>query len=147
VLRLVEETARQKEDRARRFVFEGLCARSIDRPTPGTFTLLRVADGKRVPLQVAEDADDLSGHSSSKGEKRQVSRRIRSVSKGDFREVRLYLESGRYDAKGPQGKAGRQDLFGRASLEAGVRYRLTWTCRPVGSPKTVEASCEFTPAK
>jgi hypothetical protein len=38
---------------------------------------------------------------------------------------------------------GYLDLYGRARLESGVRYRLTWACWPVGAPKASETWCDF----
>ena len=60
-----------------------------------------------------------------------------------FKGTRLLLYNGTFKDKDPIGQAGILNVYGRAELEAGVRYRLTWACWPVGASKAVEISCEF----
>jgi hypothetical protein len=60
-----------------------------------------------------------------------------------FKGARVFLFDGTFRDKDPQGKAGILDLYGCPQLEAGVRYRLTWACWPVGASEAVEVSCEF----
>ncbi len=123
-------------------VFEGLAAVPIHRPGPEHFKLTRVTDSQAAPLLVAYDRDKVE---------RQSPRERRGAAPASefyvynslFKGARLYLYGGTFSHKDPQGIAGILDLYGCPKLEAGVRYRLTWACWPVGSSEAVEVSCEF----
>ena len=134
---------------ARQFVFRGSGGGPIHRAGPEHFRLTQAADGKRVALRVEYDRETLDEGADAPGTPRVVKvRRVKSARtvfpyNHLFQGVRLYLESGRYDAKDMAGRAGYLDLFARADLRPGVRYRLTWACWPVGATEAAEVSCEF----
>ncbi len=114
------------------------------------FRLTQAADGKPVRLAVAYDRERLDEQQERTGTPRVV-KKVRALQARDvlrynslFKGVRFYLESGGYDRKEEAGRAGYLDLFGRAELKPGVRYRLTWACWPVGAKEATEVSCEFT---
>jgi hypothetical protein len=135
--------------RAQLFVFEGSSAVSVHRPGPEHFKLTRVADGKEVALSVAYDRDDLEVPGGFGGPVKARAPRVRVRYRYNtlFKGVRLFLDTGPSDVKGVPGKAGVLDLYGRALLEPGARYRLTWACWPVGAWSAAEVSCEFALAK
>ena len=137
---------------AQQFVFRGSGAGPIHRAGPEHFRLTQVADGRRVALNVAYDRETLDDEAEGPGTPRTVrarGKRARTVFSYNylFKGVRLSLEGGRHDAKETMGREGYLDLFGRADLRPGVRYRLTWACWPVGATEAREVSCEFTAAK
>ena len=101
---------------------------------------------------MASDRESLDEDAAGPGTPRVVKMRVkraRTVLRYNclFKGVRLSLESGRYDAKETSSREGYLDLFGRADLRPGVRYRLTWACWPVGAMEAREVSCEFTAPK
>jgi hypothetical protein len=137
---------------AQQFVFRGSGAGPIHRAGPEHFRLTQTADGKGVALAVAYDRETLDEGAEGAGTPRTVKARVkraRSVLRYNylFKGVRLSLESGRYDAKEAMAREGYLDLFGRADLRPGVRYRLTWACWPVGATEAAEVSCEFMAGK
>jgi hypothetical protein len=129
-------------------VFEGQALGAIHRAGPEHFKLVavpdlaRLGDGAAVPLRVAYDRERVERR--SPGQARRVPPaedvyRYNSLFKG----VRVFLYQGTFPDADPQGKAGVLDLYGCPNLQAGVRYRLTWACWPVGASEAVEVSCEF----
>ena len=123
-------------------VFEGQALDPIHRSGPEHFKLTRVADTQAVSLRVAYDRETLERR--LPGKERRVAPeedvyRYNSLFKG----ARLFLYDGTFSAKDLQGQAGILRLYACAKLEAGVRYRLTWACWPVGAREAVEVSCEF----
>jgi hypothetical protein len=134
----------------RQFIFRGSGGGPIHRAGPEHFRLTQAADGQAVALTVAYDRETLDAQAERTGTPRVVkkvrAKRERNVLRYNslFKGVRLYLESGRYDRKDMMGREGYLDLFGRADLKPGVRYRLTWACWPVGAMEATEVSCEFT---
>ena len=123
-------------------VFEGLAAVSIHRPGPEHFKITRVTDMQAVPLRVAYHREHL--------EKLRPNQVPRVPAEQDqllynslFKGMRLFLYNGLFDAKDQENRAGILNLYGYPELEAGVRYRLTWACWPVGASEAVEVSCEF----
>jgi hypothetical protein len=137
---------------AQQFVFRGSGAGPIHRAGPEHFRLTQVADGKSVALTVACDRETLDAEAEGSGTPRTVKVRVkreRTVFRYNslFKGVRLSLESGRCDAKDMMGREGYLNLFARADLRPGVRYRLTWACWTVGATEASEVSCEFTADK
>ncbi len=149
-LRLVRTAPPGKQHSAgQQFVFRGSGGGPIHRAGPEHFRLTQAADGKPVALAVAYDRESLEKQEERTGTPRAVKvrvKRARDVLRYNslFKGVRLFLESGNYDRKEEAGAAGYLDLFGRAELKPGVRYRLTWACWPVGATEAREVSCEFT---
>jgi hypothetical protein len=132
-------------NRTRLLVFEGDGAGRIHRPGPEHFRLTRVSDGETVSLALAYERESLDDREPSP---RQTVRRLPPVREVYpynhlFKGVRLILDTGPHDAKDEARTAGHLDLYGRARLEAGVRYRLTWACWPVGASEAKEVSHEF----
>ncbi len=127
------------------FVFEGQCPTPMHRPGPEHFKLERVADGKRVPLTVAYERHHLDEDGPGGREKVMPARRLRAQLRYNtlFRGLRLHLDSGPFDAKDVALRKGQIDLYARARLELGTRYRLTWACWPVGAARPAEVSCDF----
>jgi hypothetical protein len=132
------------------FIFRGSGGGPIHRAGPEHFRLIQAADGKPVRLAVAYDRERLDEQQERTGTPRMV-KKVRALRARDvlrynslFKGVRFYLESGGYDRKEEAAQAGYLDLFGRAELKPGVRYRLTWACWPVGATEAREVSCEFT---
>ncbi len=123
-------------------VLEGEATDPIHRPGPEHFKLTRVTDMQAVPLRVAYDRDKVE---------RQVPGKARGAAPAQsvyvynslFSGTRLFLYDGTFSDKDPKEKAGVLDLYGCPNLEAGVLYRLTWACWPVGAREAVEVSCEF----
>jgi hypothetical protein len=139
-----------KAGKSQLFIFEGTFPTSVHRSGPEHFKLTRVSDGERVSLTVAYDKEDLEhGDAREKGDQqKEVVKRVRParnvlVYNHLFKGVRLSLDTGRFDAKDMQGHADLLDLYGRAKLEPGARYRLTWACWPVGAREAAEVSCDF----
>jgi hypothetical protein len=123
-------------------VFEGLAVTPIHRPGPEHFKLTRVTDGQAVPLHVAYDRERVEQQ--REGTKRSTPALETTYAYNSlFRGTRLFLYNGIFSAKDPVGKSGVLDLYGCPKLAAGVRYRLTWACWPVGEGEAVEESCEF----
>jgi hypothetical protein len=134
---------------ARQFVFRGSGGGPIHRAGPEHFRLTQAADGKVVPLRVAYDRETLDEEAERSGTPRMV-KKVRALRERTvypynylFKGVRLSLQSGLYEAKETAGREGYLDLFARADLRPGVRYRLTWACWPVGATEAAEVSCEF----
>jgi hypothetical protein len=128
--------------KGRAVVLEGRALGAIHRPAPEHFKLTRVGDGEAVPFRVAYDREKVERR--LPGQERPVMPaeyvyRYNSLFKG----VRVFLYQGTFREKDPIGRAGVLDLYGCPELEAGVRYRLTWACWPVGASEAVEVSCEF----
>jgi hypothetical protein len=137
---------------AQRFIFRGSCGGPVHRAGPEHFRLTQVADGKGVALRVAYDRETLDDEARGPGTPGIVKVRVkreRNILRYNslFRGVRFSLESGRSDRKETRAEAGYLDLFARADLRPGVRYRLTWACWPVGALEATEVSCEFTAGK
>ena len=132
------------------FIFRGSGGGPIHRAGPEHFRLTQAADGKPIRLAVAYDRERLDEQQERVGTPRVVKKvralRARTVLRYNslFKGVRFYLESGVYERKEEAGAAGYLDLFGRAELKPGVRYRLTWACWPVGAMEAKEVSCELT---
>jgi hypothetical protein len=136
---------RAREGKALLFVFEGTFPASVHRSGPEHFKLTRVSDGQEIGLNVAYDRETLDNDADHPREKVQRVRAARDRLRYNhlFKGVRLSLDSGRYDAKDTQRRADLLDLYGRAELEPGTRYRLTWACWPVGAREAAEISCDF----
>ncbi len=123
-------------------IFEGEATAPIHRPGPEHFKLTKVTDMQAVPLRVAYDRDQVE---------RQVPGKLRGSASAQsiyvynslFSGTRLFLYDGIFSDKDPKEKAGVMDLYGCPKLQAGVLYRLTWACWPVGAREVVEVSCEF----
>jgi hypothetical protein len=117
----------------------------MHRSGPEHFKLTRVDNGKVVGLSVAYDRSELNreGCPRDKVENRPANSMTRHAYNSFFKGVRFHLENGNYEAKGVAVEQGILDLFGRANLEPGVRYRLTWACWPVGAAKATEVSSDF----
>jgi hypothetical protein len=134
----------QRDGKAHHVVFAGSGAGPVHRAGPEHFKLVRVSDGERVALKVAYDRADLEPE--ARGEKRVPLKKPDLMEYSynyQFRGVAFSLSSGDYDAKDAQKALGQLPLYGRAGLEAGEKYRLTWACWPVGASEAVEVSCEF----
>jgi hypothetical protein len=145
--------AARQRPAAQQFVFRGSGAGPIHRAGPEHFRLTQAADGKVVPLRVAYDRETLKVEAEGPGTPRPV-KKVRALRERTvfpynylFKGVRLTLESRHYEAKETMGREGYLDLFARADLRPGVRYRLTWACWPVGALEATEVSCEFTAGK
>jgi hypothetical protein len=125
-------------------LFEGSAAGWVDCPRPEDFQLTRV-DGKEVRFWVARSLYDLPGWD------RELRKRVRElvIERGSARGVRFFLDyrpspdERLAEEKLMKESSGRLELFGQARLEPGVRYRLSWTCRPVGSARSAKACCDF----
>jgi hypothetical protein len=128
-------------------VFEGVSKAPIHRAGPEHFQLLRVSDGKVVPLDIAYDKDDLD--KTGKNGQREIKARARNVLSFNyqFHGVRLSLDTGPRDDKDMMEEEGILDLYGRAELEADTRYRLKWACWQVGATEATEMICEFVTTK
>jgi hypothetical protein len=130
-------------------VFEGAGGGKIHRAGPEHFKLTRVSDGQSVALAVEYDKETLDDRAREGGvrNREEVRRPVREAYAYNhlFEGIRLFLDSGRSEAKEAQDPQndGSLTLFARAKLEAGVRYRLTWACWPVGAPKATEVSVEL----
>jgi hypothetical protein len=134
-----------KQGQLQHFVFEGSGAGPIHRPGPEHFKLTRVSDGKEVFLSHSYDRSE---QDDERGVGKVVREREKNVAahyayNSHFKGVRFQLDNGSYNPKETARKQGRLDLFGRAKLEPGVPYRLTWACWPVGAMKASEVSVEF----
>jgi hypothetical protein len=123
-------------------VFEGIAVDPIHRPGPEHFKVTRVSDTQVVPMHLDYDREQV--------EKRRPDQvRGTRAQKGEllynslFKGTRLFLYNGTFGAKDPMGQAGILDLYGCPELEAGVLYRVTWACWPVGAKEAVEVTCEF----
>jgi hypothetical protein len=123
-------------------VFEGVAAGPIHRPGPEHFKLTRVTGTQTVPLRLDYERNNVE--SRLPGEKRDVAT-VKDVYiyNSLFKGARLFLYDGTWSVKDPEGEVGILDLYGCPKLEAGVLYRLTWACWPVGVKEAVEVSCEF----
>jgi hypothetical protein len=123
-------------------IFEGEAADPIHRPGPEHFKLTRVTDTRAVPLRVDYNREKVERRSP---QQRQAATPVQEVygCNSLFRGVRVFLYDGTFSMKHPEGKAGILGLYGCPTLEAGVLYRLTWACWPVGAREAVEVSCEF----
>ena len=123
-------------------VFEGEATDPIHRPGPEHFKLTRVTDMQALALRVAYDRNQVE---------RQAPGKVRGASAAQsvyvynslFHGARVILYDGNFRDKDPKENAGVLDLYGCPKLEAGVLYRLTWACWPVGAREAVEVSCEF----
>ena len=123
-------------------IFEGVATDPIHRAGPEHFKLTRVTNGESVSFRVDYDRDSVERRLPGK-ERALAPAKAIYVYNSLFRGTRLFLYDGDFRAKHPQGKAGILDLYGCPKLEAGVVYRLTWACWPVGAKQAVEVSCEF----
>lgn len=123
-------------------VFEGLAAVPIHRPGPEHFKLTRVKDEQRIGCRVAYDRDKVETRRPEQERVTPPQQKVH-VYNSLFRGTRLLLYDGSFDAKDPMEQAGVLVLYGCPKLEAGVRYRLTWACWPVGASKAVEVACDF----
>ncbi len=141
----------QGPDRPWLFVLEGDGGGPIHRAGPEHFVLTRVADGQTVSLFVEYDKETLNEQARirTQGSPRNPEMRLPAPLKTQyaynhlFRRVRLFLDTGRHDGKDAKEETGCLDLYGRARLEPGERYRLTWACWPVGARKATEVSVDF----
>jgi hypothetical protein len=135
--------------KAQRFVFEGTFPTSIHRAGPEHFKLTRVSDGEAINLTVDYDRESLEYDEPGSREKvkRVRATREKLVYNSLFKAIRFSLDIGRFEAKDVPHRNGQLDLYGRAKLEPGVRYRLTWACWPVGAREAAEASCDFEVSK
>jgi hypothetical protein len=133
------------------YVFEGTFPAPIHRAGPEHFRLTRASDGAAVGLTVAYDREALEADEPGcpRAPKQRASRvtQDRLPFNSLFKGVRLSLDTGACDAKDERHAAGELDLYGRAKLEPGRRYCLTWACWPVGAKEAAEASCEFEVAR
>lgn len=127
-------------------VIQGSGGGSIHRVGPEHFKLTRVADGQEVALVVAYDRERLEIRREGKEVARPPTKDTLPYN-ALFKGVRFQLDNGEYDAKDFAREQGYLELFGRAKLEPGVRYRLTWACWPVGALKASEITCEFESGK
>ncbi len=133
-----------------RWVFEGDGGGPIHRAGPEHLVLTRVSDGQAVSLFVEYDKETLDEQARirSRGSPYNPERRVPAIKSQYaynhlFRRVRLFLDTGRHDGKDAKEENGCLDLYGRARLEPGERYRLTWACWPVGAAKATEVSVDF----
>jgi hypothetical protein len=131
-------------------VFEGDGAGQIHRAGPEHFKLTRVSDDEAVSLAVEYDRETLDQQDRlvRQGTPRNLEQVIPALKvkykfNHLFQGVRLLLDNGRHDAKDAIAEGNSLYLYGRAKLEVGERYRLTWACWPVGAVKATELSVEF----
>jgi hypothetical protein len=145
---LVLKTGSEKEEKPV-FVFDGSFPGPIHRSGPEHFKLTRISDGERIDLVVAYDRATLDEETNSPRErfKEPKKERNRLVYNHLFRSIRFALDSGSFERKDVAVRADRLELYGRAKLEPGTRYRLTWACWPVGAKEAAEVSCEFEMSK
>jgi hypothetical protein len=146
---LVLQAAQPPIGRRQQFAFEGASVAPIHRAGPEHFKVTRCDNGEDVNVSFDYDRDALPV-AEREGMVRDRSPRPEKTKyryNTLFQGVRVFLDNGAYDAKDTAGKAGYLEVYGRAKLEPGVRYRLTWACWPVGAAKEVEVSCEFELAK
>jgi hypothetical protein len=129
------------------FVFEGTFPGPVHRSGPEHFKLTRISDGEGVSLTVVCDRESLDADSEKEATKKVRGARDVYVYNHLFKGVRLSLETGRVDVKDEKASANLLDLYGRAKLEPGTRYRLTWACWPVGAKEAAEVSCDFETSK
>jgi hypothetical protein len=141
-LRLQTSQSLQAYRKGQALIFEGVAADPVHRPGPEHFKLTRVTDTQAVPCRVAYDREKVERRSPKE---RRAAAPVQAVYRYNalFRGTRLFLYGGTFSMKDPKGKAGILDLYGCPTLEAGVVYRLTWACWPVGAREAVEVSCEF----
>jgi hypothetical protein len=134
--------------KARLFLFEGKFPGPVHRSGPEHFKLERISDGERVSLDLAYDREELDERDSRKEVVKKV-RPARGVLLYNhlFKGVRLSLDTGPVDAKDRPADANLLDLHGRAKLEPGTRYRMTWACWPVGAKEAAEVTCDFEMSK
>jgi hypothetical protein len=132
-----------------RFTFEGASRAPIHRPGPEHFKVTRCDNGEDVNAYFDYDRDALPVVERDGMVRDRITRLEKTKYRYNslFQGVRVFLDNGAYDAKDTEGKQGYLEVYGRAKLEPGVRYRLTWACWPVGAAKEVEVSCEFELAK
>ena len=128
------------------FIFRGSGGGPTHRAGPEHFRLTQATDGKPVALAVAYDRETLEREERTGTRKVVKALATRNVLRYNslFKGVRFFLESGSSERKDVAGREGYLDLFGRADLKPGLRYRLTWACWPVGAMEATEVSCEFT---
>ncbi len=136
------------------FVLEGSGGGPIHRAGPEHFKLTRLSDGQTVSLSVEYDRETLDEQEQRRSEGTPRNPRLRTPAlksqygyNHQFQRIRLFLDNGRHDAKDAMEERDCLDLYGRATLKAGERYRLTWACWPVGAAKATELSVEFELAK
>jgi hypothetical protein len=137
----------KESGKARLFAFEGTFPGSVHRSGPEHFKLTRVSDGEGVSFTVAYDRELLDDGSEKEVVKKVRPARAVYVYNHLFKGVRLSLDTGRVEVKDMMAHADLLDLYGRAKLEPGKRYRLTWACWPVGAKEAAEVSCEFEMSK
>jgi hypothetical protein len=134
--------------KARLFVFEGTFPGPVHRSGPEHFKLARISDGEGVNFDLAYDREALEKPDPRKEvAKRVPPARTLFVYNHLFKGVRLSLDTGLVDRKDRPADANLLDLYGRAKLESGTRYRLTWACWPVGAKEAAEVTCEFEVSK
>jgi hypothetical protein len=141
ILRLQSSQRLQAFRKGQPLIFEGLATVPIHRPAPEHFKIARVSDAQAVPRLVAYDRDKVERN--LRGMPVRAASPDYYVYNSLFKGTRLFLYNGTFHDKDPKGQAGILGLYGCPKLEAGVRYRLTWACWPVGASKAVEVTCEF----
>jgi hypothetical protein len=129
------------QSKTQHLVFQGVGTVPIHRVGPEHFKIIRVEDGNEIDLVVAYSRGELDKRVGQEVVKPSEKEKLPFNSL--FKGVRFQLDNGPYDAKDLPHEAGNLDLYGRAKLELGVRYRLIWVCWPVGAPKGSETSCDF----
>ena len=140
---VLKTTVPDGKGKAQCFIFEGTFPTAIHRAGPEHFKLTQMSDDEGLNLNVAYDRDALKDEEANPPREQLKKERVKLKYNSLFKGVRFSLEIGRFAEKDQQVRNGWLDLYGRAKLARGVRYRLTWACWPVGARDAAEASCDF----
>jgi hypothetical protein len=118
-------------DKGKALVFEATAPTDIHRPAPEHFKLTRLNNGKEEHVSLSFRGDGERG--------------AREVFRYNtlWRGARLIVASPKVNSGDLKRKGRLIDLYTTAELKAGVRYRLTWACWPVGAQRAVEVTHEF----